>query len=298
MMAIAPTRTICWLLNVFVFILLYGSTSGLVQAQVNDGKMSFSTGMDVSHAYFFRGIKQERGGFISQPYADVSLDIYSDDDGQGLSAVSFALGQWNSLHSGPTGAAGPAENVGIWYESDFYTGFTLAIDNWEAAITYTSYMSPNDTFGTTQELSLGLSMDDSTLLENFALSPHILLAIETSGGADGGASEGVYLEVGVEPGLDIIDGTAAVSFPVTLGVSLSNYYENGIDKGVLGHFNDGIGFYSIGALISVPLPVPEDFGSWELTGGFHLLSLGGYLESLNDGDQVQAIGSFGVSIGY
>mgnify|MGYP001388583532 CR=1 FL=1 len=109
MITVAPTRSICWLFQVFLFILLYGSTSGLVQAQVNDGKMSFATGMDVSHAYFFRGIKQERGGFISQPYADMSLDIYSDDDGQGLSGVSFTLGQWNSLHSGPTGA--PIESV-------------------------------------------------------------------------------------------------------------------------------------------------------------------------------------------
>ena len=108
----------------------------------------------------------------------------------------------------------------------------------------------------------------------------------------------MYLELGIEPSVNIIENTASLAFPGTLGVSLSNYYENGVSEGILEHFNDGIGFYGIGAIVSVPVPVSQNFGSWELTGGFQLLSLGSYLESLNDGDQVQAIGSFGVSIGY
>ena len=44
--------------------------------------------------------------------------------------------------------------------------------------------------------------------------------------------------------------------------------------------------------------MPESYGSWELSGSFHFISLGAYLESLNDDDNVQAIGAFGVSIGY
>ena len=60
-----------------------------------------------------------------------------------------------------------------------------------------------------------------------------------------------------------------------------------------------LGYFDIGADVSVPVPmVPVSYGSWELSGGLHLLSLGTYLESLNAGDSVQAIGSFGVSIGY
>ena len=298
MMASGWTRSVRWVCGVFAFVLLSGFASGSAQAQVNTGKVSFTTGVDFSHAYFFRGIRQEDEGFILQPYADVNFNIYSDDDGQGLNTVTFTLGQWNSLHTGPTGQDGPAQNVAPWYESDFFTGFSLGIDNWEAGITYTSYLSPNDAFGTIQELSLGLGMDDSALLGVFALSPHVLMAIEMSGQADGGSSEGVYIEFGVEPGLDIVDGIASVGFPVTLGLSLSNYYENGIDSSLPLGYSDTFGFFDIGAAVSVPLKMPAAYGSWEVTGALHLLSLGGYLEALNDGDQVQIIGSFGVSIGY
>ena len=83
---------------------------------------------------------------------------------------------------------------------------------------------------------------------------------------------------------------------MTLGLSLSNYYENALDSSLPSGYNDTFGFFAIGAAVSVPLNMPAAYGSWEVTGALHLLSLGGYLEALNDGDQVQVIGSFGVSI--
>ena len=141
------------------------------QAQGNDGKLSVSMGVDASHAYFFRGIRQERQGLVVQPFADASFALF--EDGEGLTDVTLTIGQWNSLHSGPSGAEGPAANVASWYESDFFTGVTLGLENWEAGITYTSYLSPNDSFGTVHELSLALIMDDSELLNGFALAPHV-----------------------------------------------------------------------------------------------------------------------------
>ena len=227
----ATTRTQCTrsVVSVFAFVLIGWFCSGSVEAQVNTGKVSFTTGVDMSHAYFFRGIKQESSGFIGQPYADINFNIYSDNDGSGLNGVTFTVGQWNSFHTGPSGSEGPSQNVAPWYEADFFTGFALEIDNWEAGITYTSYMSPNDGFGTVQELSLALSMDDSDLLGDFSVQPHVLLAIEMDGQADGGNGEGVYVEFGIEPGMDIVENVASLTFPATLGLSLSNYYENGID---------------------------------------------------------------------
>ena len=135
-------------------------------------------------------------------------------------------------------------------------------------------------------------MDDSELLNGFALAPRVGIAIELSGQADGGASEGAYLELGVEPGLQLLEGGASVGFPVTLGMSLNNYYEDGAG------FNDTFGYFDVGAVGSFPLGLPESVGSWELTGGVHLLALGNYLEAINDGDQFQVVGSFGFSIGY
>jgi hypothetical protein len=75
-------------------------------------------------------------------------------------------------------------------------------------------------------------------------------------------------------------------------MSLNNYYEDG------GLTNDTFGYLDLGLVLRMPLNVPESFGSWELTGGAHMLLLGRYLESLNGGNQFQAIGSVGLSIGY
>ena len=298
MMTPARTRSARWLLCAFALVILSGVATGSAYAQPNTGKVTFTTGVDFTHAYFFRGIRQEREGFITQPYADINFNVYSDDDGSGLNGVTFTLGQWHSLHSGPSGKEGPAENVAPWYEADFFTGFALEIDNWQAGLTYTSYMSPNDSFGTVQEFSIALSMDDSELLGQFSMNPHVLMAIEMSGQADGGDSEGVYLEFGVEPEVELIEDLVDVTFPVTLGLSLSNYYENGIDITSPLGFRDTFGYFDIGAAVVVPLGMPENYGSWDVIGGFHLQMLGSYLEELNESDGLQVIGSVGVSIGY
>ena len=75
-------------------------------------------------------------------------------------------------------------------------------------------------------------------------------------------------------------------------MSLNNYYEDG------GLTNDAFGYLDLGLVLGMPLNVPEAYGSWELTGGAHMLLLGSYLESLNGGSQFQAIASLGLSIGY
>ncbi|MYK87628.1 MAG: hypothetical protein F4018_04375 [Acidobacteria bacterium] len=124
------------------------------------------------------------------------------------------------------------------------------------------------------------------------LQPHLALAIEVNGQADGGASEGVYFELGIEPGFDLAGGSLSLGVPLTLGMSLNNYYEDG------GLTNDTFGYLDLGLVLGMPLNVPESFGSWELSGGAHMLLLGRYLESLNGGRQYQAIGSLGLSIGY
>lgn len=308
MMVGSRTRCVRWLAGVTACVLLGWFAPGSAQAQVNSGKVSFNTGIDLSHAYFFRGIRQENKGFVAQPYADVNFNLYSNEDASGLTNITYSLGTWNSLHTGPSGGDGPAPNTAAWYESDFFTGVALTIDNWEAGITYTSYLSPNDAFSTTQELALSLGMDDSALLGSFSMFPHVILAIETSnsrpnngtnGGADGGASEGVYLELGVEPILPIVDPEIAeVSFPITIGLSLSNYYENGLRLGDPDRLNDGFGFFSVGATIAFPLPVSENYGAWSLMGSLQFMTLGNYLEVLNNGDGGQVIGAFGFNIGY
>ncbi len=288
------------LLSALALVMLGGAVPDVAYAQSNSANISGNIGLDFSNAYFYRGIRQEREGLITQPYGDLSWSLFDDPDADGLHSLDFSVGIWNSLHTGPTGSgsSGSATHVRSWYESDFFTGVTLGLDNWEAAITYTAYMSPNDTFSSISELSFSLAMDDSELLGTFAVNPHIVLAIEMDGQADGGDLEGVYFEAGVEPGMDLPNGTASVSFPVTFGFSMSNYYENGAPL-VGPIFSDAFGYLSIGASLSYPIPnTPEGYGDWGLSGGVHLLKFGDYLEYLNESDGVQAIGTFGVNIGF
>ena len=298
-MASARTRGARRLCAAGLFVLAGALAPGAAQAQVNDGRMSLTTGIDLSHAYLFRGIKQERQGVVAQPYGQLDVNLYDNSAGVGLTGVTLTVGQWNSLHSGPTGSGGAMHHVRPWYESDFYTGATLSIDNWDAGVTWTAYTSPNHAFGTTQEVAFSVQMDDTGVLGDLALHPRALLAIETAGGADGGANEGIYLELGVEPELGVVADRVTLGVPLTLGFSLSDYYENGVPEGAPGSLRDGFGFLAIGVAAAAPVPIPESYGAWEITGGVHFLALaGGYVEAVNDGDQLQVVGSFGISIGY
>ncbi len=278
-------------------ILAWGLTPAVALAQPNTGKVSFSAGLDFSHAYFFRGIRQEADGFLAQPYGEIAFDLF--EDAEGLNTGTLALGFWNSLHSGPSGSDGPSQFTTAWYEMDFYAGLSLGlVGQWQADVVYTQYMSPNNSFSTIKEIALGLGFDDSEQMGALALSPFVTLAIEASGNA-AGTESGVYVELGVEPGLPLEDSPVSLTFPVTLGLSLSDYYQN-VDPlvGLVGA-NDAFGYFDLGILASVPLlGVDESYGSWEVSGGVHLLFLGDTLEALNAGDQFQAIGSIGLSIGY
>ena len=280
-------------------VLAWGLTPAVALAQPNTGKVSISTGLDFSHAYFFRGIIQETDGFIAQPYGEIAFELFEDTEG--LNTGSLVLGFWNSLHSGPSGSGGPSVNTTAWYEMDFYAGLSLGlVGQWQADVVYTQYMSPNDTFSTVKELALSLAFDDSERMGALALAPYVMLAIETSGNA-AGIDSGAYVEFGVEPGLPLEDSPVSLTFPVTLGLSLSDYYQNVDPMVSMVGDNDAFGYFDLGLIASVPLPllgVNESYGSWEVSGGVHLLFLGDSLEALNAGDQFQAIGSFGVSIGY
>ena len=118
------------------------------------------------------------------------------------------------------------------------------------------------------KIALGLGFDDSEQMGALALSPYVTLAIETSGNA-AGIESGVYVELGVEPGLPLEDSPVSLTFPVTLGLSLSDYYQDALGA------NDGFGYFDLGILASVPLiRVDESYGSWEISGGIHLLFLG------------------------
>ena len=246
----------------------------------NSGSIGLSAGVDFTSDYYFRGIIQETSGFIAQPFLDASMSV---------GPVSITAGTWNSLHS--AGDAGFDDAPEIFYESDFYAGLGVAAGDLVGIdLTYTAYMSPRGSWGTTKEVALGLSFD------TFA-APYATFAFELAGGADGGPNEGRYVEIGFEPAAPLDDAPVSLSFPVAIGASMGDYFEYENEMGVLS--DSGFGFFSVGASLGVPLPVPEEYGAWELAVGVNALMFGEGLKMLNgEGKGTRVIGLFGISLGY
>jgi hypothetical protein len=235
-------------------------------------KVTVTTGLDFASAYFFRGIKQQSGGAIAQPYVDFGVSLGS--------GVSMNVGNWDSIHS--TAAAGH------WYESDYYGSVTFTAGKLKPGALYTSYTSPADSFTTVHELAGVLAVDDSA--SAFPLSPKAILAFELSDGqADGGANKGVYLELGIKPGVKLAP-KATLLIPVKLGLSVKDYYEGPTGSNKFGYFDTG-------AQLSVPA-VSGKSGTLEVHGGIDFLFLGDNLKLINGGDSVKPIGLIGFTYTY
>lgn len=261
---------------------------------------SVSGGFDVVTQYFFRGILQEDDGFIGQPWGELRFDLYEGGSGGPVNGISATFGWWNSLHSKHTGT--DSDGPKVWYEADYYVSLAMGLfEQWEASVGYTLYNSPNSAFDDVQEVSVGLGWDDGSLWEGLGVSapgfagfgPSATLAFETKNAADG-ADEGVYLELGVEPGFHPISSGAVerllLSFPLTVGLSLDNYYESPVS----GH-DDAFGYVDVGAKLTWPIGA-----NCEVYGGVHLLLLGNSTEDFNDGHgrDSEVIGRFGVSFSF
>jgi hypothetical protein len=251
----------------------------------NPGAISFTGAFDAANAYFFRGIPQDDTGVVMWPTADLGFSLHSGDGA--LKSVSVNVGTWNSLHTGSAGLDGPSGE--LWYESDFYSTFGLGFGRTTLGVTYTAYTSPNGLFGTVKEISFRLAVDDSGVLGAAAVKPYMLLAQELDGQADGGTSEGTYLELGVGPGYAA--SRFSVTVPVKVGLSLGDYYE-----GLNG--DETFGFLSVGGVVTVPFTsVPTRFGSWNIHGGVEFLVLGDRNEAIF-GDSSHVIGSIGIGLSY
>lgn len=254
-------------------------------------RLTATVGLDITTAYYFRGLRQEDDGVIAQPYAELALALHRWEGG----TLGFGLGLWNSIH-GDTGTAADGSSTPNWYEADLYLGPTLELGRLTLGATYTWYASPSDAFDTIEELGFSASWDDSDrpLLGPIALRPRLHLAFELGDEAADGDDTGTYLELGIEPGIDFEDGALAGStlrFPVTVGLSLDAYYDSA-DR------SDTFGFAQAGAVLAVPLPLGEGWGAWTLSAGVHALFLGEAASDFNSGDEFEVIGTLGVSAAF
>ena len=257
----------------------------------NRGKVGLAAAYDFTNAYMFRGLRQDDTRVIMFPLAEARIDLHENDTGR--TDVALRIGTWNSLNTGAAGATGPSGK--IWYESRFYSSVDFTFGpGITVGANYTAYPSPNNSFSTVKELGFRVSADDRSAPAGLVLRPHALLAFEfdTSPGlgqADGGQNGGTYLELGVAPGIN--DPKFSVSFPLTVGLSLHDYYE-------LAGVDHKFGYLSLGAIARVPVFRSTAYGTWDVHGGVEFQSLGDTAEAFNRGDQSKIIGTIGIGFSY
>jgi hypothetical protein len=262
-------------------------------ADPNPGALTITGSIDFLNQYMFRGIRQNSTGFATWPAVDLGIAAYSGDGG--LKSVTVNFGTWNSLHSGDTGSDGPSGK--LWYESDFYATLGFGFGGGSSfSTTYTAYTSPNSGFTTVKEVMFKYALDDSGYLGKAAIKPYLAIAQEfgtdiATGQADGGANAGTYMEIGFAPGYAV--SKASIAFPIKIGLSLSDYYEDPLTGN-----DEKFGFFSIAGIVTVPLGGASSFGSWNVHGGVEYQKLGTTTEFFNGGESNQVIGSFGIGFSY
>ena len=69
------THRIVAILAVAVCLVATSAIHAQDDANPNQGKVSFSAGMDITNAYYFRGLRQEEQGIIAQPWMEVTFNL-------------------------------------------------------------------------------------------------------------------------------------------------------------------------------------------------------------------------------
>jgi hypothetical protein len=277
-----------------------GAAAATTQPAADEGapakRVTLTAGVDFASAYLFRGIFQEDSGLIMPPYFDVGVALYNGDGA--LKNITVNGGMWNSIHSGPSGSGNDSISRNAWYEADYYGSVTFTVGKLKPGLLYTSYTSPNDAFGTVDELAGVLAYDDSG--SAFPLNPKAIVAFELKGQADGGGgfedggSKGTYFEFGVRP---VVPLSAHPKYPVSLaipaklGMSLNDYYQGPTGSNTFGYFD-------LGGILSVPLAFMNHGSTWDLHGGLDVLWLGDNNKILNGDERVKPVFTIGVGVVY
>jgi hypothetical protein len=278
----------------FVAALILTVTAGPALAQAppappapppaNAGAIKLTAGVDFPSLYYFRGIRQETDPKVTiWPYGDVGITLASAD--KGLKSVAVNFGVWNSLHTGSSGSNN-SPGKSIHYEEDFYSTLTLGFSGASASVKYIAYTSPNELYTTDKEIDFQV-----TGTQKFA--PYGLVAIELGKGeADGGSNKGTYAEFGVAPSWPLGKSPATFAIPVSVGLSLKDYYE-----GAGG--DSKFGYVDVAALVTVPFAkVPAKYGSWNVHFRADYFGFGDTTKAFNKGKSSGFVGMGGIGLSY
>ena len=93
--------------------------------------------------------------------------------------------------------------------------------------------------------------------------------------------------------LPIGETSMTLAIPTILGMSLDDYYTDSDGD------NAFFGYASIGAELSIPLPVPEKYGAWSFITSITYYQLcADSTQAANDDENYAFVGRVGVSLAY
>jgi hypothetical protein len=252
-------------------------------------RLTLDLSLTYTSDYFFRGIVQRSDAFNIQPAAQLSFQMFEEED----LTLSIIGGSWSNFSDdlAPGHSGSFTEH---WYEHDAYAGLSLSASRFTLDAAYTWYFSPASDFTEVEDITLSLSYDDAGQWDDegrFSLNPSASVAFETRNAASGPDS-GVWLGLGLEPTVGLGEsflGPTTLSFPVGVGLSLDDYYQRADGT------SDTFGYAEVGANLSFDMAKRFGDAAPTLDAGASYLMLGGVLDDLNDGDSDEVVVTIGLS---
>jgi len=242
-------------LSLLLLVLVLNSFPPLASAERVGDAIHATLASTSPNQYMFRGLVLKDKGPIGQASSDLVIDLYSSDSFR----FGVPVGFWLSLHPGDKAGRAPGPGPAAWYESRIDGGLQLGISDLTLDGRFVVYSSPNGSFEDIYELRGAASYSDESLFVGDnkkaifrGFFPKVTLAVEAKGARDGQDS-GMYGELALAPRTHLLEGVAlGIDFvlPMSLGMSLSKYYEFAETKG--GPVKDhALGFASLGVLFDI-----------------------------------------------
>ncbi|WP_221285183.1 hypothetical protein [Haloferula luteola] len=207
----------------------------------------------ISYGFDVWGSGENFGGSSTfNPSLDLSWQL--------TDAFSVNAGTWWDVNDNVTSAiGGDLQEVDVWFGMTYDTGL-VSISG-----TYQAWIYGSDT---EHVFDLGLGFDTM-------LSPSLTIHHRFDEGASGG-NTGTVIVLGIEQGFEL--GPVSFGIPVNVGYFVEDdFHPTSTDE--------GFGFGSIGLTASVPLPVAEKFGSWDVHAGLtYYLTDSGVIGNAKDDD--------------
>ena len=256
----------------------------------NTAKLHVTGEVGMETAGFFRGVFDDVPEDLDAVEIGPTLRLTLELPSAGLvREPSLTVGSGNNFW---TDEVLPTDDDSLddWFESDNFVGLATGLgEDWQAALTYTHYGSPNDVSPTAEEVAVAAKYAGLSL-GGVALAPQLKAAFPVDEG------EGAFLQLSTAPALPrsgFLGSDVSITLPLTLGLGIADYY---------GPETDEAAYLSAGAAVSVPLPLPPDYENWALGASASLLwredDLADADPPVADGENVVAIGGLAITVAY